>query len=480
MIGMPLAGSPPASRTPIFYVWAITFGYAAISALAIQLVVLPYLLPAWHAGNGLLVGGDWIAFHNYAVVRAGRIRAEGWSAFELRPFGNAPVGIASAVYALTWPKPWTLIPLNAALHATAAALLFRLLRGFVADWRWAAVGVAPFVFYPSALEWVSQIHKDGFFITGYLCLFVAWAELARHDPGASRWRGLGRALGLLPVGFVLIWLVRPDLARVAHATAGLALGLLALRIAAWIWRHPRRWGQGVAVLSLAVLTTLAGTWLTSAPVRAPDRAEPAGNQERPYDAAEPIFTIGGLGANGNHPSRGGRAIPWYRSSWLPSKVDRATYQIALTREVFVLNYLDSHSTVDVEVGFYRATDVLRYLPRALQVALLAPFPTDWWRTGSLAWTTLGRRVVAVEMLGVYAALLALLVVAWHWRRRADLWIVVLPCLGILTLYSVAVPNMGALHRFRYGFLMTLVGLGLAGSLDLLWHREGRTARPRLR
>ena len=184
MIGLPRAGCPPDSGTPIRYVWAITFGYSAISALAIQLVVLPYLLPAWHAGNGLLVGGDWIAFHNYAVGRAARIRAEGWSAFELRPLWNAPIGIASAVYALTWPKPWTLIPLNAALHATAAALLFRLLQGFVADWRWAAVGVAPFVFYPSALEWVSQIHKDGFFITGYLCLFVAWAELARHDPGA--------------------------------------------------------------------------------------------------------------------------------------------------------------------------------------------------------------------------------------------------------------------------------------------------------
>ena len=129
--------------------------------------------------------------------------------------------------------------------------------------------------------------------------------------------------------------------------------------------------------------------------------------------------------------------------------------------------------MDVEVGFYRATDVFRYLPRALQVALLAPFPTDWWRTGSLAWTTLGRRVAAVEMLGVYPALLALLVVAWRWRRRADLWIVVLPCLAILTLYSLAVPNLGALHRFRYGFLMTLVGLGVAGGLELLGKRARR-------
>ena len=233
-------------------------------------------------------------------------------------FWNAPIGIASAVYALTWPKPWTLIPLNAALHATAAALLFRLLRGFVADWRWAAVGVAPFVFFPSALVWVSQIHKDGFFIAGYFCLFVAWAELARHDPGALHWRGLGRALVLLPVGFGLIWLVRPDLTRVAHATAGLALGVLAFRIAVWIWRNPRRWGRGVAVLALAVLTTLAGAWLDERPGAGHGPGRSRAGPGHATTAWTPIVTTSGLGANWNHLSRGVRAIPWYRSSWLPS------------------------------------------------------------------------------------------------------------------------------------------------------------------
>jgi hypothetical protein len=156
-------------------------------------------------------------------------------------------------------------------------------------------------------------------------------------------------------------------------------------------------------------------------------------------------------------------------------VDRVAYQIALTRETFLVNYLDSQSHVDLDVGFYRATDVFRYLPRALQVALLAPFPTEWGQAGSSEWTTAGRRVVAVEMLGVYPALLALLLAAWRWRGRADLWIVVLPIVAMLGVYALAVPNLGALHRFRYGFLMTLVGLGVAGGLDLLSRRVGRPA-----
>jgi hypothetical protein len=82
------------------------------------------------------------------------------------------------------------------------------------------------------------------------------------------------------------------------------------------------------------------------------------------------------------------------------------------------------------------------------------------------------------MLGVYVALLALLPVAWRWRRRAELWIVVLPCLTILSIYSLAVPNLGALHRFRCGFLMTLVGLGLAGGLELLSRRITQKTPPR--
>jgi hypothetical protein len=188
VIGKPGPERSAGPRAPTLHVWVITFAYAAAAGLLVQLVVLPHFLPAWHAGSGRLVGGDWIAFHNYAVLAAERIRTQGWSTFELRPMTQAPVGIASPVYALTWSRPWTLIPLNAALHASAAALLFRLLRGFVTDWRWAAIGTAPFVFYPSALMWIAQIHKEGFFIAGYLCLFVAWANLARQDPLPGAWR----------------------------------------------------------------------------------------------------------------------------------------------------------------------------------------------------------------------------------------------------------------------------------------------------
>ena len=290
-------------------------------------------------------------------------------------------------------------------------------------------------------------------------------------PGRRRGARSGGLFSLVPVGLGLIWLVRPDLMIVAHAAAGLALGVLAAGPPPGSGGI-RATGAGRRLLALVVLTILrqclahgrSGS-LSSAPGdghRARCTTPPGG----------PLVRAGDGVLSWDELTRAVRAIPWYRSTWLPPAIDRVAYRIALTREVFLVYYLDGQSTLDVDIGFYRATDLLRYLPRALQIALLAPFPTHWRDAGSLGWTTVGRRVLVVEMLGVYAALLPLPVVAWRWRRRTDLWIVVLPCLAILSVYSLVVPNLGALHRFRYGFLMVLVGLGVAGGLDLLSRLPG--------
>ena len=319
MIGLPRAGCPSISGPPIFYVWAIAFGYSAISALAIQLVVLPYLLPAWHAGNGLLVGGDWIAFHNYAVGRAGRIRAEGWSAFELRPFWNAPIGIASAIYALTWPKPWTLIPMNAALHATAAALLFRLLRGFVADWRWAAAE--------------SPVR-----------LLPVGAGVGLADPQG---RVLHHGIPLLVRGVGGAGSARPGNLAVARARAGPRAAASGIRADLAGAARPDRCGardrrpgpRGTRLpdrrMDLAKSPPLGAGRRRSGALRAHDprrrvapqrpgarlgqgREEraPAGRQAR-YEGVEPIFTTSGLGANWNYLSREGGRSPGTKAPGCP-------------------------------------------------------------------------------------------------------------------------------------------------------------------
>ncbi|MDD2373420.1 MAG: hypothetical protein PHF03_07600 [Syntrophomonadaceae bacterium] len=41
------------------------------------------------------------------------------------------------------------------------------------------------------------------------------------------------------------------------------------------------------------------------------------------------------------------------------------------------------------------------------------------------------------------------------------------CMGMMVAYAIGVPNIGSLYRARYGFLMTLVALGMAGFFSLL-------------
>ena len=84
-----------------------------LAGLAVQLVILPYVFPELHAGNGLLAGRDWVGFHEQAVVQSLKIAEFGWSEFRLRPDGdNAIIGVTSWFYVLFGPHPWSLLPLR--------------------------------------------------------------------------------------------------------------------------------------------------------------------------------------------------------------------------------------------------------------------------------------------------------------------------------------------------------------------------------
>lgn len=446
---------PSDVRPSLALCWGLAFAYGVVAAGLIQLVLLPYVFPAWHGGDGLLAGGDWLVFHRYGEYLARLIQARGWAAFELRPFGLAPAGIAGAVYALTVPRPWTLIPLNAALHATATILLLRVVELFLPVRRRALWTVLPYLLYPTALTWVAQIHKDSLFALGYAALLFGWAALAAAARRAGR--GAGGALAALGVGFVLIWVVRPE-----HVWPMQGLGLVPAVIAlgAWVGVAARESGlrlRAAAVIGLLAAVMVLPSWFDRAtavrtlPGRPPARAT-APDELRDGRWTDPVA------------QRGVRALAWYRTDWLPPSVDRAAYRLALIREQFLIEYLAGQSNIDVDVGMRSAGDLLRRLPRGLQVALFAPFPLRWLDAGSQAWTSTSRRIVSLEMVGVYVAMLGLPLAMWRWGRRPELWIVVLACVLPLALYGVTIPNVGALHRFRYPFLMPLVALGLAAWL----------------
>ena len=426
-------------------VWLAFFGATVLLALLVQLVILPYAFPQWHAGDGLLKGGDWEKYHSLAKDLAERIDREGWSAWELRPQGYGIVGILGALYALTTPRPWTFIPIAAALHATATLVLALLLNRLLKNRRVSLWAVLPFFLFPTSLLWTTQPLKDGFSICGFILFVYGWILLI--DIGGSERlekKKAASALSLFLLGLTFIWLVRGYLLMLEQAvgvTVAIVLAIWALRRA---WRKRLQLvGAGIVIFLVFVGAFFPGFLLRMGTER-----------DRIWEGPQPVPGVEGEPA-------------WTASDWLPDRVDEVFHILSQQRCRSSTLYPEAGSNIDEDVLFSSAGDVLAYVPRAAQIALFAPFPKGWFSEGTSTGGDLMRRVSGIEMVFSYLALLFLPVAIYRWRREPALWIALafgVPALIIQPIFSV---NVGTIVRLRYPYFMILVAMGTAGGISFL-------------
>ena len=131
----------------------------------------------------------------------------------------------------------------------------------------------------------------------------------------------------------------------------------------------------------------------------------------------------------------------------------------------------ARSIIDQDIEFHDAADLVAYIPRAIQIGLLAPFPRLWFEPGSTPASTAMRRISMVEMSVVYGALVFLPFALWRWRHRVEMWVAVIFCGSLILVYAMGTPNVGTLYRVRYAYLMLFVALGVLAAVSL-W-RERR-------
>ena len=218
--------------------WCIFFAYSALVALLVQLVVLPYILPAIHDGHGLLVEADSVYHHERGANLAQRVRTEGWSTWRLRPEGEHSLhGVVSAVYAVTVAEPWTLIPLHAALHATSALVLMWIAAIFVPSRRHALLAALPFLLFPSAMMSYAQISKDVYTICGGFLFLYGWLLLAECRTRWPGWRAALTVIALIVGGTTLSWSMRPYTVYILQGIATLFAVMLSARNLADVWRE---------------------------------------------------------------------------------------------------------------------------------------------------------------------------------------------------------------------------------------------------
>ena len=473
------------------------FVYTLLVSVFVQFLLLPQVFPAWHAGHGLIAGGDMLGFHRIAVELAEKIETQGWSAWELRPAGQAPAGIAAALYALVAPEPWTMIPINAALHALAGVLLMRILLFFDPRWKLAFLAILPLVLFPSAATWYSQLGKDGFSVAGYLASVLGWLFLGKFTtkPGTKK---LVAGLALILIGAGLVWIVRLYAVEMLWVLSGPAAALVTVVLVVNVARRrlAKTWalsGTGISWLAFLAVGAMAAGGYIAEPypididLRATEEQTYAGKEQPPEAASssqirggeEQPLGAGGGRANDEPRSQGSGTVVWSRANWMPVAIDERLYSLAVTRKGFTTMFPNAASNVDREITFTAAEEVFEYLPRAATIALLYPTPADWLGEGSLPQNTLMRRIAGLEMIWIYFALFVLSYAVWRWRRRIELWLLLLFSFGMLIAHALVVANLGTLYRMRYPYLMSLVGLALFAGLIALSEIRSRRSTKRM-
>ena len=112
---------------------------------------------------------------------------------------------------------------------------------------------------------------------------------------------------------------------------------------------------------------------------------------------------------------------------------------------------------DGDVQFHTPGDIVRYVPRALEIGFFAPFPKMWFQSGSYG--RAGRLLSGAETLAMYFFYIAVGISLWRERRNLKMWFVFLIAAKGMLALGLVVVNAGALFRIRYVFWMLLIVIG---------------------
>lgn len=456
----------------------MVFFYALSVGLLIQWVILPFALPSLNDGHGLLKGGDWIGFQEEAIQLAASIRSDGWGVWELRPQGNAPIGIAAAVYAVTgYTEPWVLMPLNAGLFALAATSLYVIFT-LLAPRNMAFIAVMPYVLFPSAAMIYGQIHKDVWSIAGATLCILVWVRLAIYPGISARYAAI--QLTLIILGAMLVWLVRPYLIQILLVASIVVFLFLVFRMA--IKKESDKYSLGwwfVGIASVCMLIFVAQMDAGSDEGLELQKDEPT--IEAVMNDKEVTSHISG-DVESVKPAGGSEiksddtiltSIKVY-ATYIKASVGNLFSKLVDTRRGFSLGYPTAGSNIDTEKNFQSLPDMILYIPRALQIGFLAPFPHHWSEGGVSPGATYMRRLAAVEMGMTYLMLVGIVFLFAFGRFRAATIVSLIQSIVPVIILVLIVTNVGTLYRMRYLNLQMLNGLGLIGWM--MWYQHFSSQR----
>ena len=458
-------------RVSYWRVWLMIFTYSLIFGLFFQFFILPTIFFKMHAGNGLIIGGDWVGYHEIAKNLAYSINSEGWQLWELRPYGQSAAGIAAVIYALTVSKPFVLLPIYSAIMASSALILIRISEELVKNRFAAIVSIIPFVIFPSNIAIYDQIGKDAFYFLGaYFCLY-SWILVFLNDNQKNKYL---IAIIFMIIGSFLMWTVRNYSIIILKNMLYL---LIVLNIILFIINLIRKnsISSQISGTIVLIISSIILSFYTL------DKSDPRGSLEVNVGTSAEVGTSAQSSVKFSIPEASNvdwhglvfARDNWKKSDWLPSKIDNALLNIAILRNGYIVDftqrsqiYKNTGSMIDLEVHLTSALEFVKYAPRALQVAFLAPFPSDWVRDLKSAHGQRGMQgVIAAEMLFSYLFLLMFPIAIYSFWKNPFFYVTVFFSMIMLMLYAYATPNIGTLYRLRYGFIVPIISISLGCAVS---------------
>ena len=450
--------------------FGLFFLYSVLISLILQLFVLPVLFPNLGTIDGL-ISGDMTLYHNKSVIISENISQLGWSAWELRPDGFGIVGVVSAIYSFfDIYSPYILIPFFSALHALGALSIMKLIEQLNIEKNIAFISSIPFLIFPSAVLWFAQILKDTFTLNGSLIILYGliriFGVLKIKEPKDQFKQALFSIL-IIIFGFTLVWLVRPYFVQVTFIFVIFTLFILNIVLVVSLIKGKIKMPAFFIIWFSQYILYIFVQYL-------------------PYDSniAVPI-PKGQILTSNTQPLLTSNTQPlltsndieifsykeWESSEFLPHKIDAEFKKLYLQRSYFYQIQHAANSTIDYGQDLNSVKKIILYIPRAIQIAFLSPFPSSWLSNHSTVMSNLIHRITGIEMMVVYVFLTGFLYSLYLWRKKIEFWIMVSFSIYFALLPVYAFPNIGALVRYRYSAIMILVSLGVSAYMHLYYKKK---------
>lgn len=400
----------------------------------------------YHAGFGLWnFAADSIGYHEEAIRILSLLKNGDYSGW-CSGSNWWHVYLIALSYGAITAHPLSFAPINAAAWTTSVLLVHRSTKQILPlRPKISVVSALIFGLCPSYLLNSTQLLKEPFYVMGMVMVVYGWIAMLSGNRSCV-------------YGFIVgLGAMQACLSRWYITESLILLSLIALVFV--IWNSPRLFANALLAFMLVV-----GAYFLSL-----ERSDKSGRTGILNEARKLKIEVGI-----ENKSESGK--PNNVSLLIPRFIEDRLLMILWMRSAFASSFSEAGSNIDTHVHLRTAIDLFCYIPRALKIGFLAPFPNQWFREAKNA-GRISRLVAGLEMAGWYFLLpgFVFFVFMGAPAMRIRFWLIIFS-VSLVLLTAFLVTNIGALMRMRFVYFLPILIGGLEGWSGLSRWKKNNTSQ----